>query len=144
MGGSGTFISRLLQNVPINYAMLISSQPLPPPHPASTLPLSLQIYLRLFDFLFVKSRSYTLLPVGFFLIMSKITIHFLKLHTSISVRCLLECLCTITTLWHQFHLKNSRVSLFFFDKTLLLGSLAYLLIHKIIKSVTRLNHQECK
>lgn len=84
-----------------------------PPHPASTLPLSLQIYLRLFDFLFVKSRSSTLLPVGFFLIMSKITIHFLKLHTSISVRCLLECLCTITTLWHQFHLKNSRVSLFF-------------------------------
>lgn len=113
MGESGTFISRLLQNVPINYVMLISSQPLTPPHYTSTLPLSLQIYLRLFDFLFVKSRSYTLLPVGLFLIMSKITIHFLKLHTSISVRCLLECLCTITTLWHQFHLKNSRVSLFF-------------------------------
>lgn len=110
--GNGASISRFLQSVPFNYAMLISSQPLPPPHPTFTLTLSIRINLRL-CFFYINSRSYTLLYVGFFLIMSKITIYFLKLYTSISVRCLLECRCTITTLWHQFHLKNSRVSLFF-------------------------------
>lgn len=82
-------------------------------HPTFTLTLSIRINLRLWVFFYINSRSYTLLYVGFFLIMSKLTIHFLKLYTSISVRCLLECRCTITTLWHQFHLKNSRVSLFF-------------------------------
>lgn len=50
-GENGAFISSLLQCAHFNYAMLISSQPLPPPHLTFTLTLSFRINLRLWFFL---------------------------------------------------------------------------------------------